>query len=156
MRPRKSSPRAARQATRRLDQRLSQVQVPDAPRGGWVRSIRKALGMTQTQLAKRMGITQQSTAKLENDEISGNVTVERLSRAADALGCDVRYVFLPRQPLEQMIASQAERRAEQKLARVNRSQALEASALASTALKGAGQERARELEVNRASDLWDD
>ena len=151
---RRLSPRAARQATRHLDQRLSDLNIPSTPRGGWVRAVRNALGMTQTQFARRMQISQQGAALLESAEVDGGITLDRLNRAANALGCDVQYVLVPRKPLETMIGEQALKRAEQKLARVNRSQALEASALASEAFDVTVEDLARELATNRPTDLW--
>lgn len=156
MRPKKPSPRTARQATRRLDKKLAALQAPTVPRGGWVRAIRTALGMTQAQLAKRMGITQQNAASLETDELNGSVTLARLMRAAEELGCELRYLLVPKQSLTDMVANQARRRAEQKLARVNQSQALEASAMSAVSLSYGVADLARELEMNRAADLWDE
>lgn len=156
MRPKKPTPRTARLATRRLDQKLATLQVPAVPRGGWVRAIRNALGMTQAQLAKRMGIARQSAASLETDELNGNVTLARLMRAAEELGCELRYLLVPTEPLEDMVANQARRRAAQKLERVNQSQALEASAMSANSLSNGVADLARELEMNRAADLWDE
>ena len=156
MRPKKPTSRAARQATRRLDQKIAHLQVPAVPTGGWVRAVRTALGMTQAQLARRMAIARQNVASLEPNELNGNVTLSRLARAAEELGCELRYVLVPKQPLEEIVANQARRRAEQKLGRVNRSQALEASAMSADSLSNTVADLARELEMNRAADLWDE
>ena len=156
MRPKKPAPRAARQATRRLDQKIAHLQTSAIPKGGWVRAIRTALGMTQAQLAKRMVIARQNVASLETAELNGNVTLSRLSRAAAELGCELRYVLVPKQPLEEMVANQARRRAEQKLGRINRSQALEAAAMSADSLSNTVTDLARELEMNRTADLWDE
>lgn len=48
-------------ARKRLDERLVALKsLPPsslvAPRGGWIRSIREALGMTRRELARRMGV----------------------------------------------------------------------------------------------------
>ncbi len=153
---RNQKPRVARQKTRQLDTLLATVHVPQRPRGGWVAAIRQALGMTQTQLAKRMGIARQSLNQLLDNEIEGTATLAGLQRAADALGCDLQYVLVPRQPLAQMVADQALRRAEQKLGRVNQSQALEASAMAADSFSNAVTDLAKELELQRPADLWND
>lgn len=156
MRPKKPAPRTLRQATRRLDARIASLEIPATPKGGWVRAVRTALGMTQSQLAKRMGIARQNVASLEMDEVANNVTLARLSRAAEALGCELRYVLVPKQPFEAMVAQQSQRRAEQKLGRVNQSQALEASAMGADSMSSTVADMAREIELNRPSDLWDD
>ena len=153
---RKLTARVARQKTRQLDQVLATVQLPQHPRGGWIAAIRQALGMNQAQLAKRMGIARPSLAQLEGNEIRDAATLASLRRAADALGCDLKYVLIPREPLAEMVADQARNRAQQKLGRVNQSQALEASAMASDAFAATVADLANEIEIQRPSDLWND
>lgn len=153
---RNQQPRVARQKTRHLDTALATVHMPQRPRSGWVAAIRQALGMTQTQLAKRIGIARQSLDQLEENETKDTATVAGLQRAADALGCDLQYVLVPRQSLAHMVADQALRRAERKLARVNQSQALEASAMAKESFSDAVNDLAKELELRRPADLWNE
>ena len=155
MKPTKRS-RVARQQTRQLEHALSNVRVPPRPRNGWIDAIREALGMTKTQLAKRMGIARPSLNRLEANEVSGSITIASLQNAADALGCELRYALIPKVPLTEMVNKQALRRARQKLGRVNQSQALEASALESENLVEAIADLAKELEVRRPTDLWND
>lgn len=71
---------------------------PDAavtPRAGWVRAIREALGMSQAQLAGRMGISRQSVQDLEKTEAGRRITLDSLDRAARAMGCRVVYSLVP-------------------------------------------------------------
>ena len=152
----KQQSRVARQKTRQQDDTLRTVKIPPRPRGGWIAAIREALGMNPTQLARRMGIARQAVNRLEADEIRDAVTLARMRRAADALGCDLQYVLVPRGLLTEMVAEQAKRRAEQMLGRVNESQALEASAMPSTTLSDAVIDLAKEIEVRRPADLWND
>lgn len=156
MKPRKLQPRTARQATRRLDSALSGLKLPARPRKGWIRAIREALGMSQDQLARRMGLTRQAVALTEASELDHSTTLARLERAAQELGCELRYVLVPEAPLESMIADQALRRAAKKLERINQSQALEASAISADSLSSTVADLAREMELNRAADLWDE
>jgi len=81
-----------------LRSNLRGVQV--APRGGWVASVRDALGMSQADLAHRMGLTQSAVAKLELSERNGSIQVDSLRRAAEAMGCDLVVLVVPRQPLQ--------------------------------------------------------
>lgn len=62
--------------------------------GGRVRAERERLGLTQSELAERMGTTQPTVARLE----AGGVTpsLETLHRAAEALGLELVVDF--RQP----------------------------------------------------------
>lgn len=155
MKPTKRS-RVARQKTRQLEHTLADVRVPDHPRNGWIDAIREALGMTKTQLARRMGIARPSLNRLEANEMSGAITITSLRNASEALGCELRYVLVPKKPLTEMVNEQALRRARQKLGRINQSQALEASALKPANLVDTIADLAKELEVLRPPDLWRD
>jgi predicted DNA-binding mobile mystery protein A len=112
--------------------------------------------MGKTQLAKRINIARQSLSDMESNEKKGTITLASLRNAADGLGCDLQYVLVPRQPLEQMVAEQALRRASQKLGRINQSQALEASAIETDSLSRAVIDLANEIGVKRPADLWND
>lgn len=153
MSAKRPNPRTARHTTRRLNATLSGIDIPNPPKKGWVKTIREALGMTQPQLANRLKVTKQAVNGLEVAESEENVTLSRLRSAAEALGCELHYVLLPKKPLEEMITVQAHKLAEQKLGRVNRSQALEASAVVTDSMVD---DLARELEMNRPADLWDE
>lgn len=78
------------------------------PQGGWVRAIRQALGMTQSDLAHRMGVSQVAVAKLEGTEKAGVIRLETLARAADALDCDLVYALVPRVTLEESVRRRAQ------------------------------------------------
>ena len=71
-----------------------------APRGGWVASIRDALGMSQADLAKRMGLSQSAVAKLEMSERAGSAQMDSLRRAAHAMDCELVVLMVPRQSLQ--------------------------------------------------------
>lgn len=66
------------------------------PRGGWVRAIREALGMSQAQLAERAGISRVTVQKLELAEARRRITLDSLDRLATALGCHVAVALIPR------------------------------------------------------------
>lgn len=76
------------------------------PRGGWIAAIREALGMSQSDLARRLGVVQSSVVKLEKSERSGTVRVETLRRAADALDCELVVLMVPRTPLQETVDRQ--------------------------------------------------
>jgi predicted DNA-binding mobile mystery protein A len=112
--------------------------------------------MSQQQLGSRLGVTRQRVGELETLEGDDRVTLSSLRRAADALGCELKYVFVPRTSLDQAISEQAFNRARQRIERVNVSQALEASAMSSTSLSMAISDLTNELATERPADLWDD
>jgi len=139
-----------------MDDILHDVRVPFRPRGGWLSTMRQALGMTKTQLADRLEIARTGVNRLEANELKGTITMASLSKAAEALGCELQYVLVPRKPLRDMVAEQALKRARDKLGRINQSQALEASAMESQSLSRAITNLAQEIEVKRPADLWND
>jgi predicted DNA-binding mobile mystery protein A len=73
------------------------------PARGWVRSVREALGMSQAELAARLGVNQKTVHSLEAGELAGTVQLATLVRAAEALGCDVVYALVPRVPLHKVV-----------------------------------------------------
>ena len=65
------------------------------PDGGWVRSVRLALGMSAEQLARRVGVSRATIATLERSEARGRITLASLDRLARGLGCRVTYALVP-------------------------------------------------------------
>ena len=118
-----TSPR--RTARRRLDQRLVGLDLGQRPPRGWVRAIREALGMTTAELGQRMGLTQSRVSQIERSEELGSIRLDTLERAARALNCQVRYVFVPNEPLEEMVQRQARLRAQAEVDAVTHTMALE-------------------------------
>lgn len=91
--------RRSRDARRTLDRRLDQIPSAGAlkpPRGGWIRAVRQALGMSLGDLAARLGVSHQSVAMLEQSEQADQIRVSSLRKAAEAMDCDLAYVFIPR------------------------------------------------------------
>jgi len=76
--------------------KLAPLRLTPRPRLGWLRAIRLALGLTQRQVAKRLGTTKQHIAYLEAAESASRITLKNLRSAANALECELCYVLLPR------------------------------------------------------------
>ena len=81
------------------------LEVP--PPGGWLRTMRDALGMSSYQLAKRMGFSPTRIRQFEAEEVDGSIRLGVLRRAADAMNCTFVYAFAPREPLEDIVLRQA-------------------------------------------------
>ena len=115
---------------RQLDERLRPLRAfanSSRPRGGWIRAVRKALGMTQPQLAARLGLTRQSLNDLEKAEAESRITLESLERVAKALGCHLNYAIVPAaDSLATTRALRAEEIADRQLKAISRSMKLEA------------------------------
>jgi predicted DNA-binding mobile mystery protein A len=119
---------SAAQSRERLDERLrefAQVVRPDPPVRGWIKAIRKSLGMTTAQLAKRLGIKQPSVVAMEQSEIKGSIELATLRRVAEALDCRLVYAFVPKTTLEQAVRERAGAWARRRRAAVEHSMLLE-------------------------------
>lgn len=110
-----------RHARRQLDDRLESVRNLaglSRPNKGWIRAVRDALGMSGTELATRMGVSQQVVSEIERNERQATVRLDTLSRAAAAMDCELVYALVPRTTLEKTVRTQARRKAVRHLAEV--------------------------------------
>lgn len=138
-----------------LDQHLQTVNVCDRPNGGWLKAIRKSLGMTARQLGARLGISQQSATQLEENEILEVITIKSLRKVATALDCKLVYALVPNQgSLENTIKQQAYKKARAIVTSVDHSMKLELQGVDN--LEDKILELAGDLAENVNSGLWDD
>ena len=73
------------------------------PQSGWIRAIREALGMTGTQLARRLGRkASQSVADIQESETLGTIKQNTLREAAEAMGCRLVYAIVPIKPIDEL------------------------------------------------------
>jgi predicted DNA-binding mobile mystery protein A len=146
-------------ALEQIEKRLSGLRGSDIatrPARGWVRAIREALGMTTAQLAKRLGVTQPRIVEMEKAELHGNITVQSLERAAEALGCRLVYALVPIKPLTQTIKERASRIAEAQIAAVEQTMKLEAQAVSNKKQRKQAHRRRVEELLQRPARLWDE
>jgi predicted DNA-binding mobile mystery protein A len=66
------------------------------PRTGWVREIRTALGLSQSQLARRAGVSRATVQQMERAEAQRRITLASLDKLAAAMGCQVALAIVPR------------------------------------------------------------
>jgi predicted DNA-binding mobile mystery protein A len=126
--------------TEELLRPFRRVAGASAPRNGWVRAIREALGMSAMQLAARLNVTRQSIEDLERNEASGKITLERLTKLAGAMNCRVVYALVPEQPLAAIQRDRAHTIARRQLQPVAHSMKLEAQGVSQ-------KEEARQLKL---------
>lgn len=103
---------------RRLDERLAGLDQPigQCPVVGWIATIRDALGMSQVELALRLGVCPSRVSQMERAELEGSLRLGTLRNAAAAMNCELLYVLKPRTPLDTMVRHQAEFQARIQLA----------------------------------------
>jgi predicted DNA-binding mobile mystery protein A len=95
------------------------------PPRGWVRAVREALGISAAVLGGRLGITAGAVIRLEQSEAGDRVQLETLRRAADALGCDLVYLLVPRRPLTAVVRERAREIAHWQVAAAEQTMSLE-------------------------------
>lgn len=111
-----------------MDQRLepwSDLKQSQRPRAGWISSIREALGMSGSQLARRLGVHRSAVKRLEAREVDGTINLGSLSRAAEALGGELVYAIVPQRSWSNVVHEQARRVARNRLERVGHTMRLE-------------------------------
>jgi predicted DNA-binding mobile mystery protein A len=101
----------------------------EKPPEGWLRTVRKALGMSGAQLAARMGVTRGRVAQAENAELSGGATLKSMQATAQAMGCKFVYAIVPPVRVEDLIMAQARKKAMALVGTASKHMALEDQAL---------------------------
>lgn len=134
-------------------ERLAPLRQVQSPPRGWLRAIREALGLTQAQVAERLGVTKSMISKYEKAEVEGSITLATLHRVAAALESDAVCVVLPRAPVNDTRRRRAREVAARHVAAVHESMALEGQSVSE-------QERQRQIAdlaetLLRSGDLWD-
>ncbi len=100
------------------------------PRSGWIKTLRKAFGMTAEQLGLRLGVTRGRIVQLEKAEIEDAITLRTLKKAATAMDCELIYAIVPKKyfhknPLENIIQMKAKKIAKKMVRGVSHSMSLE-------------------------------
>lgn len=124
------------------------------PRGGWVRAIREALGMSAQQLGTRVRVKRQTIENLERSEANGKITLDSLNRAAKALGCRVVYALVPEKPFEEMQRERAREIAESVVKPVSHSMRLEAQSIGKREEQRQKEGLAQKLLQGNPKKLW--
>jgi len=141
-----------------LDNRLAAMPPPEGlspPAGGWVRAIRRALGVTNRQLAKRVGRDTNTVSDLQAREAAGTIQLSSLRELARAVDCELVYALVPRKPLGQILDDRAHLIARQALRRTGHSMELERQALGKRELERATEREVKRLLAGSRRKLWE-
>ncbi|HEX05493.1 MAG TPA: mobile mystery protein A [Bacteroidetes bacterium] len=145
-------------ARRQLDKRLTELEKKAElfarPPRGWIKAIRDALGMTTTQMAKRLGVVQSRAVAIEQAETKGTITLNTLEKAAHALDCRLVYALVPRKPLDELVAERAEHLARKRLESTRHSMALEAQGIDAMDEQEQLKRMIQNLRDKASSELW--
>jgi transcriptional regulator with XRE-family HTH domain len=83
---------------------------------GWLWTVRHAVGIPVAEMARRMGVCGSEVYRMEYAESRGGITLRKLRRAAEALGCDLVYGMAPRDKTLAVITADTAEAREQKRA----------------------------------------
>lgn len=138
----------------KVDQLISLEKV-ERPVEGWIRTVRKALGMSGPQLARLLGVGKSQASQMERMETEDRITLKQLRRVADVLGCELVYSLTPRNPIQTMVRERARLKARSLVEKVDVQMKLEAQQLTDEQLQ-----RQIDTEVDRLMremprDLWE-
>lgn len=146
-------------ARQQLDRTLSgyaAIKQNATPVKGWIRAIREALGMSGRQLADRLNVSQPRIPRLEQDEMSGVVSLKTMRQAAEAMDCVFVYAIVPRTSLEETVREQARKVAEARTQRVAHTMLLEAQILSAEEQRASFDAAVEELVREMPKVLWEE
>jgi predicted DNA-binding mobile mystery protein A len=135
--------------------RFSDIASTNRPMRGWIRAIRDALGMNMRQFAQRLGVSKSRIPRIEQDEITGSLTLKTMNRVADTLDCVFVYGFVPRTSLDKTVRKQASIVAQRRLNRLMHTMNMEAQGLSPQNAKKAFDNMVDEI-INTPSMLWEE
>ena len=135
---------------------LLELNKINRPKEGWIRTLRKALGMSSPQLAVRLGIGKSQASQMERMEGENRITLRQLRRVANTLDCDLVYALVPRLPVETMIRERAKLKAQRLVSKTDVQMKLEAQQLSREALHERVDAEVDRLLREMPRDLWED
>ena len=121
---------------------------------GWLKTVRKALGMSGAQLAKRLGVTKGRISQAESAEQDGGVTLKTMQSMAEAMHCRFVYAIVPEKDIESLIKEQAIKKAKERVKVASTHMALEAQSLDAKTLDSEIERIASEIMSKMPSDFW--
>ncbi len=112
--------------------------------------MRKAIGMTVSQLAARLGVIQPRITKMESNE--DNLKLSTMKKAAEAMNCEFVYYFKPRTTFQNIVDEQAQKKAAEVLKTVNVNMSLENQEIAEDEVV---KDFASDLINTKIKQIWD-
>jgi predicted DNA-binding mobile mystery protein A len=123
---------------------------------GWLKTVRKALGMSGSQLANRLGVTKGRVSQVESAELTGGTTLKSMQSMAQAMDCRFVYAVIPEKEIGQIIKDQAFKKAKVQVKEASTHMALEAQTLSDEKLDAEIKRIASQIIDKMPPDLWSD
>ena len=135
---------------------LKEVASLGIPSEGWIKTIRKALGLSTSQLGKKVGVDQSRISRLENAERTGNLKLSSLQKIAKGLHMKFIYGFVPEDTLEEIVRNRAKRIALKRLEKLDNTMRLEKQALSDEDNKKALEDMIDKILIDDPKNFWDE
>ena len=74
-------------------------EIQPRPRDGWLRAARIAMLKSLSQVGKQAGLSRQAISQFEQKELEGKITIETLSKIAEAMDCEFVYAIRPKKKI---------------------------------------------------------
>jgi predicted DNA-binding mobile mystery protein A len=151
------TPRQRKLRRLQIDSQLSSQSIssgPARPIGGWVHSIREALGMTLDVFGARLGMSRQSAHQLEQSEKLESISIRRLRAAAEALECELVVYLKPKLELEALVEARAKAAARAMIAGTQHTMTLENQTISDEHMRRLIDETAEELVRRNDQRVW--
>jgi len=139
-----------------VQQALNSTAELPLPPEGWICTVRKALNMSGAQLARRLKATRAWVHRTEKAELAGGVTLNTMKNMADAMGCRFVYAIVPNGSIDDLVFTQARKKAVALVKKTSTQMALEAQTLSDDQIHYEIDRLTREVAENMPSDFWDD
>ncbi len=132
---------------------LSKVAIPGT---GWLKAIRKALGMSMQQMSAKLSISPQAINDAEKRELEGTLSIRTMKEMAKAMDMKFVYGFVPNEgSIEKLIDKRAKELATEIVLRVSNTMNLEDQANTEKRIRKAIKERADQIKKENPKILWD-
>jgi len=119
----------------------------------WIKSLRVALRMTQTELAQRAHVTQPHLTAIESGKIDPQI--KTLRRIFDALLCDIAITPRPKSDIKEVLRNQARRIARKRLQRAVGTMAMEGQVADAEVFEQVLEKRVDEILNDPSERLWE-
>lgn len=121
---------------------------------GRVKELRRALGLTQRQMAIRLGMSQPSYMRIEKN--LGSSGMKTIARFLKELNCEISVRIKPNEPFSKLIRKRAYLKAKSMLGRTYANMALEKQSPDKRTYEKRLRELTEEMASNPGPALWED
>ena len=142
-----------RQKTNQARQAMDEL--PAFPPIGWLRTVRKALGMTGSQLASRMDVTKAWISTVERSEAYGGLNLKTMQKMAQGMGCRFVYAVVPEEDVESLLRKRALMLVKRRVRNASVHMALEDQSLSDKQLDFEIERLVEEMMGKLPRDFWD-